>query len=142
MAITQSCPRCGSNRIKRGYRPTPFLSKLVGRYHLLCDNCNWEFKGFAIPGTFASSPPKRTKIKPIESLRVNEADVVVGQKKSQSQETTAFENNQDLETLKVDAREDSTNEDSDKSLNVEKQGAKAEMKKNRQRVRNSSKVRS
>ncbi len=47
--ITQKCPKCGSSRIRRGYRPTSVLSKLVFRYNLLCDTCNWEFTGFAIP---------------------------------------------------------------------------------------------
>lgn len=49
--ISQRCPRCNSGRIRRGYKPTPFLLKLLFRYNLLCDNCNWEFKGFAVPGT-------------------------------------------------------------------------------------------
>ena len=64
MAITQSCPRCRSDRIRRGYRPTPFFSKIIGRYHLLCDNCNWEFTGFAVPGTFSfKNSKKKTKTK-------------------------------------------------------------------------------
>jgi len=28
---------------------------------LLCDNCNWEFKGFAIPGTVTTKPSKKRK---------------------------------------------------------------------------------
>jgi hypothetical protein len=59
--ISQNCPKCGSNRIRHGYRPTPFWSKLIFRYHLLCDNCNWEFKGFAVPGTVSSKPTRRPK---------------------------------------------------------------------------------
>ena len=58
---TQRCPKCSSNRVRRGYRPTPFLSKLIFRYNLLCDNCNWEFKGFAIPGTVSTKPTKKRK---------------------------------------------------------------------------------
>ncbi|MGI8789221.1 MAG: hypothetical protein ACR2HG_15890 [Pyrinomonadaceae bacterium] len=58
---TQNCPRCSSNRVRRGYRPTPILSKIFFRYNLLCDNCNWEFKGFAIPGTVSTKPAKRRK---------------------------------------------------------------------------------
>ncbi len=58
---TQRCPRCNSNRVRRGYRPTPLLSKLIFRYNLLCDNCNWEFKGFAIPGTVSTKPTKKPK---------------------------------------------------------------------------------
>jgi len=49
--ISQRCPRCRSKRIRRGYKPTSLLSKLFFRYHLLCDACNWEFTGFAVPGT-------------------------------------------------------------------------------------------
>ena len=47
--ITQRCPKCRSNRIRRGYRHTSIVAKLVFRYNLLCDSCNWEFNGFAIP---------------------------------------------------------------------------------------------
>jgi hypothetical protein len=28
---------------------------------LLCDNCNWEFTGFAIPGTVSTKPTKKKK---------------------------------------------------------------------------------
>jgi hypothetical protein len=56
--ISQKCPVCRSKRIRKGYRPTRFWSKLMFRYNLLCNNCNWEFIGFAIP-LFAST--KQTK---------------------------------------------------------------------------------
>jgi ribosomal protein L37AE/L43A len=58
---TQKCPRCRSDRVRRGYRPTSFWSKLIFRYNLLCDNCNWEFKGFAVPGTVSTKPTKKRK---------------------------------------------------------------------------------
>jgi hypothetical protein len=32
---------------------------------LLCNNCNWEFRGFAVPGT-VSSNPRRSKKKQSE----------------------------------------------------------------------------
>lgn len=48
---TQKCPKCGSKRVRQGYRHTSIFLKLIFRYHLLCNNCNWEFVGFAIPGT-------------------------------------------------------------------------------------------
>lgn len=51
--ISQNCPKCSSNRVRRGYRHTPLWSKILFRYNLLCDACNWEFKGFAVPGTVA-----------------------------------------------------------------------------------------
>ena len=59
--VSQRCPRCASGRVRRGYRPTPVWSKILFRYYLLCDNCNWEFKGFAIPGTVSTKPTKRQK---------------------------------------------------------------------------------
>lgn len=59
--ISQKCPRCRSNRIRRGYRPTRFWSKLMFRYNLLCNACNWEFKGFAVPGTVSVKPARKHK---------------------------------------------------------------------------------
>lgn len=59
--ISQKCPKCLSNRVRRGYRPTPIWSKILFRYNLLCDNCNWEFTGFAVPGTVSAKPTKKTK---------------------------------------------------------------------------------
>ncbi len=61
--ISQRCPRCSSSRIRRGYRPTPIWSKILFRYNLLCDGCNWEFKGFAVPGTVTSKPNRTKKIR-------------------------------------------------------------------------------
>lgn len=60
--ISQRCPRCHSKRIRRGYRPTALWSKLMFRYNLLCDSCNWEFRGFAVPGTVSAKSNKRRKI--------------------------------------------------------------------------------
>lgn len=59
--ISQKCPRCNSDRIRRGYRPTSIFSKIMFRYNLLCDNCNWEFKGFAVPGTVSYKPTRKPK---------------------------------------------------------------------------------
>ena len=59
--ISQNCPRCHSDRIRRGYRPTRFWSKLMFRYNLLCNACNWEFKGFAVPGTVSVKPARKHK---------------------------------------------------------------------------------
>ena len=59
--VSQRCPRCKSQRVRRGYRPTPIWSKFIFRYNLLCDNCNWEFVGVAVPGTVSSKPTKRKK---------------------------------------------------------------------------------
>jgi hypothetical protein len=62
--ISQKCPKCSSRRIRRGYRPTPLWSKLLFRYTLLCDACNWEFQGFAVPGTVTNKPTRKDKQKP------------------------------------------------------------------------------
>lgn len=59
--ISQRCPKCSSKRVRRGYRRTPLLMKILFRYHLLCDNCNWEFTGFAVPGTVTSKPKRKKK---------------------------------------------------------------------------------
>jgi ribosomal protein L37AE/L43A len=67
--ISQRCPKCNSSRIRGGYRPTAFWSKLLFRYNLLCDNCNWEFRGFAVPGT-VSTKSKRAKKKQDSPLRI------------------------------------------------------------------------
>lgn len=61
--ISQKCPKCRSKRIRRGYRPTPLWSKILCRYNLLCDSCNWEFTGFAVPGTVSAKPTKNPKKK-------------------------------------------------------------------------------
>ena len=33
----------------------------MGRYNLLCNSCNWEFVGFAVPGTVPEGNRKRVK---------------------------------------------------------------------------------
>lgn len=77
--VSQRCPRCASGRVRRGYRPTPIWSKVLFRYNLLCDNCNWEFTGFAIPGTVSTKPTKKPKktvteqiVKSIETPKTQE----------------------------------------------------------------------
>lgn len=59
--ISQKCPKCRSKRIRRGYRPTPLWSKFFMRYNLLCDSCNLEFRGFALPGTLNSRTKRKTR---------------------------------------------------------------------------------
>lgn len=56
---TQKCPRCGSDRIRHAYRRTSIIKKITLRYNLLCDDCNWEFVGFAIPGMVPNKTKKR-----------------------------------------------------------------------------------
>lgn len=59
--ISQRCPKCGSSRVRHGYTPTRIWSKFLFRYNLLCDACNWEFKGFAMPGTVSTKPKRKPK---------------------------------------------------------------------------------
>ena len=56
--ISPKCPKCRSSRIRKGYKPTPLLFRLVGIHHLLCNHCNLLFTGFAIPGTVGRSSHK------------------------------------------------------------------------------------
>ena len=42
--------------------------KLIGRYYLLCDACNWEFTGFAVPGTVSSKPNRRKSKKEVSHV--------------------------------------------------------------------------
>lgn len=69
--ISQSCPRCHSQRIRRGYRPTPVWSKFLFRFNLLCDGCNWEFKGFAVPGTVSAKSSKKRKPEEDEAPKIS-----------------------------------------------------------------------
>ena len=65
--ISQRCPKCRSDRIRRGYRPTSFFLKIFFRYNLLCNKCNWEFTGFAVPGTVDHKPERKKKAKTKDS---------------------------------------------------------------------------
>lgn len=67
--IFSKCPRCDSERIRRGYRRTPIWRRAVGRYYLLCNACNWEFAGWAIPGTVDAASAKRRKKRAEEKNR-------------------------------------------------------------------------
>jgi hypothetical protein len=87
--VSQRCPRCASGRVRRGYRPTPIWSKILFRYYLLCDNCNWEFKGFAIPGTVSTKPTKRQK-------KTNSAE-----NHSRNTEETSVEETNDAEDIET-----------------------------------------
>ncbi len=59
--ISQKCPKCRSSRIRRGYKPTPLVMRMVGIYHLLCNHCNLLFTGFAVPGTVGKSGKGRVR---------------------------------------------------------------------------------
>lgn len=89
--VSQRCPRCASGRVRRGYRPTPIWSKVLFRYNLLCDNCNWEFTGFAIPGTVSTKPTKRQKKPKIDEQINIEPDAQAKDIEENSNETNAVE---------------------------------------------------
>jgi hypothetical protein len=61
--ISQKCPKCRSSRIRKGYKPTPLLFRLVGIHYLLCNHCNLLFTGFAVPGT-VGRPGRKSAIRP------------------------------------------------------------------------------
>jgi hypothetical protein len=50
------CPRCHSSRIQHGFNDESALLRLLFVRELLCNNCNLEFKGFALPGTLNRKP--------------------------------------------------------------------------------------
>ncbi len=54
--FVQHCPRCSSSRIQRGYNDPPLLLRAAGIYDLLCNDCDLEFRGFALPGTVKRAP--------------------------------------------------------------------------------------
>jgi MoaA/NifB/PqqE/SkfB family radical SAM enzyme len=66
---TQKCPKCGGNNIRHGYRPTHILFKIAFRYNLLCNECNLEFNGFAIPGTVSRKGKKKRKPGEIPNIK-------------------------------------------------------------------------
>jgi|ERR1051326_1338597 transposase-like protein len=51
----QTCPRCGSNRVRHGYGRERFGLRLIGVRELLCNQCNLSFTRFVIPGTMPKS---------------------------------------------------------------------------------------
>lgn len=84
---TQKCPRCKSKRVRLGYRPTSLFKKLTFRYNLLCDDCNWEFSGFAVPGTVPRKTRKKKenisleKLESVYEVAQSEKDFLLSQKK-------------------------------------------------------------
>lgn len=53
--LSPRCPRCRSSRVQRGYDDPPLLLRLFGIYEMLCNNCNFEFRSLAFPGTLKRS---------------------------------------------------------------------------------------
>lgn len=83
--ISQKCPKCQSKRIRKGYRPTSIFSKIFFRFQLLCDNCNWEFTGFALPFFKSSQKSRRKKVSAANLTNISSVEAVwETQKESQS----------------------------------------------------------
>ena len=55
-----TCPSCNSTRLRAGYRTAPLPLRMIGIRTLLCDNCNFEFRAFALQ-TPKRSGGRRTK---------------------------------------------------------------------------------
>ena len=72
--ISQKCPKCRSSRIRKGYKPTPLLFRLVGIHHLLCNHCNLLFTGFAVPGTVGKSSRKGASRTSSEAIKRERTD--------------------------------------------------------------------
>ena len=66
--ISQRCPKCRSSRIRKGYKPTPLILRMVGIHHLLCNHCNLLFTGFVVPGTM-NRVSNRARIKAREAQK-------------------------------------------------------------------------
>lgn len=58
------CPKCyAGSRVRRGYTETPLILRAIGIYRLLCDNCNLQFIGFAVPGTVPARGTHRRRMR-------------------------------------------------------------------------------
>lgn len=53
------CPRCKSSRIQRGYNDESLPQRLLCLRELLCNNCNLEFRSFALPGSVTRNATSR-----------------------------------------------------------------------------------
>ncbi len=111
--VAQNCPRCSSNRIRHGYRPTPIWAKVLFRYNLLCDSCNWEFRGFAIPGTVTTKPTKKRK-KGKENNSKIEGKGISSETddRDQNADEDSFNNQSALNKIENKEKEDKPNTDS------------------------------
>jgi hypothetical protein len=72
--ISQKCPKCRSSRIRKGYKPTPLLFRLVGIHYLLCNHCNLLFTGFAVPGTVGRPNRKSHQRSGSEGIKAQSTD--------------------------------------------------------------------
>lgn len=57
------CPKCGSERIRRGYTQPVLPLRLLGLRALLCDRCNLVYTSFALSGDLRKSTRGKDKHK-------------------------------------------------------------------------------
>src|SRR6266508_1064211 len=57
----QTCPRCGSTRVRRGYGRERFGLRLIRVRELLCNHCNLSFTRFVLPGMMPKSSHRSKK---------------------------------------------------------------------------------
>lgn len=111
MMISQNCPKCQSSRVRRGYRRTRLLKKLMFRYNLLCDSCNWEFMGFAVPGTVTTKPKGHGKKKRTTmTIPVNPQPDVENIQKEKTPEVSELNKVEKKEVLQPKNQEDEVKE--------------------------------
>ncbi len=69
------CPACRSDRVYKGYRPAPFLLRLLRFHNCLCENCNLQFRGFSILPP--RSRTRKGKNRSQKSSRIIESDTPI-----------------------------------------------------------------
>jgi len=75
--FVQSCPKCGSGRVRRGYRQASIFLRVIGINYLLCNNCNLHFKGFGLFGASAGSRQRRNEAKNADERFKEKFDVKI-----------------------------------------------------------------
>lgn len=76
------CPACRSDRVYKGYRPAPFLFRLIRIHEFLCEGCNLQFRAFSFfsprsrrrkgKNSKKSSPDDARLIEPTAQVRIVE----------------------------------------------------------------------
>jgi hypothetical protein len=85
------------------------LLKIAFTYNLLCDECNWEFLGFAIPGTVTKKTKKKKHLH-VDSPNNNAFDVVI---EPNIEDSLSFDAEDSEETKATDDTIAETNLESD-----------------------------
>lgn len=75
--FVQSCPKCGSGRVRRGYKQASIFLRLIRINYLLCNNCNLQFKGFSLFGAPDGSRQRRNEAKNADERFEGKFDVKI-----------------------------------------------------------------